>query len=154
MCPECIKKAITHAEENNRAVQQRIDDGLPMYTKEGVYGFVGPVGTYDHCEHQDSLSEVSEGDALSHTELQTFDGLDNRKEVLILLDKLGSDKRRAAFIESLIPSSLKGFAGCPMKVTGPCNTIAAYFMLVGTCNELGVSINTAAKRLEKEVAHS
>ena len=85
------------------------------------------------------------------SELDTFDGLDNRREVMILLSRLGSDQRRARFLESLIPLSLKGFAGCPMKVYGPCDPVRAYFMLVGVCNELGVSINEAAQRLEKEV---
>lgn len=84
-------------------------------------------------------------------ELRTFDGLDNRREIMILLQRLGSDKRRAAFLESLIPSSLKGFAGCPMKVRGNASPVSAYYMLVGICNELGVSINTAAAKLEKEV---
>ncbi len=83
-------------------------------------------------------------------ELKTFDGLDNRREVIYLLDQLGSDARRAQFIESLIPHSLK-FCGVPMKVQGHADTIAAYFMLVGVCNELGVSINEAAQLLEKEV---
>jgi hypothetical protein len=85
------------------------------------------------------------------TEIETFDGLDNRREVMILLERLGSDGRRAKFLESLIPSSLKGFAGCPMKVRGNCDPVAAYYMLVGVCNELGVSINEAARRLEKEI---
>lgn len=91
---------------------------------------------------------------MAKSELQTFDGLDNRREVMILLQRLGSDQRRARFLESLIPSSLKGFAGCPMKVTKRCDPISAYYMLVGVCNELGVSINTAAKKLEKVVSKS
>ena len=86
------------------------------------------------------------------SEIETFDGKDNRREIMILLQRLGSDQRRARFIESLIPSSLKGFAGCPMKVRGNCDAIAAYYMLVGVTNELGVSINEAARRLEKEVS--
>ncbi len=86
------------------------------------------------------------------TELDTFDGRDNRKEAIILLQRLGSDKRRARFLESLIPSSHKGFAGCPMRVRGNCGSVAAYFMLVGICNELGVSINEAARRLDKVVS--
>lgn len=86
------------------------------------------------------------------SELETFDGRDNRREVMILLERLGSDERRAEFIESLIPLSLKGFAGCPMKVQGPCNSVSAYFMLVGVCNELGVSINEMAQRLDKVVS--
>lgn len=88
------------------------------------------------------------------TELESFDGLDNRREIMILFQRLGSDTRRARFIESLIPSSLKGFAGCPMKVQGACDPMAAYFMLVGVCNELGVSINVAARKLDKEVSSS
>ena len=86
------------------------------------------------------------------TELESFDGLDNRREIMILFQRLGSDARRAKFLESLIPSSLKGFAGCPMKVTGGCDPIAAYYMLVGITNELGVSINEAARLLDKEVS--
>lgn len=86
------------------------------------------------------------------SELSTFDGLDNRREIMILLERLGSDRRRATFIESLIPHSLKGFAGCPMRVTGACDTVASYHMLISVCNELGVSINAAAKMLEAEVS--
>ena len=86
------------------------------------------------------------------SELETFDGLDNRREIMILLQRLGSDRRGAQFLESLIPSSLKGFAGCPMKVQGNCDPAAAYFMLVGVCNELGVSINQAARWLDKVVS--
>jgi hypothetical protein len=82
------------------------------------------------------------------SELETFDGLDNRREIMILLDRIGSDERRAKFLESLIPKSVKGFAGCPMKVQGPCDAVAAYFMFVGVCNEVGVPINEAARRLE------
>jgi hypothetical protein len=89
---------------------------------------------------------------MGNSELQTFDGLDNRREIMILLDRLGSDARRAKFLESLIPASLKGFADCPMKVRGPCDPVAAYFMLVGVCNELGVSINEAARRLDKTIS--
>jgi hypothetical protein len=85
------------------------------------------------------------------SEIEVFDGLDNRREILILLERLGSDMRRARFLESLIPISLKGFAGVPMTVQGNCDSVAAYFMLVGVCNELGVSINDAAQLLEKEV---
>lgn len=85
------------------------------------------------------------------SELETFDGLDNRREVMILLDRLGSDKYRARFLESLIPNSVKGFANCPMKVRGPCDPVMAYYMLVGICNELGVSINKAAGLLDETI---
>ena len=86
------------------------------------------------------------------SEIESFDGLDSRREIMILLQRLGSDNQRARFLESLIPSSLKGFAGCPMKVNGSCDPIAAYYMMVGITNELGVSINEAARRLDKEVS--
>lgn len=78
--------------------------------------------------------------------MKTFDGLDNRKEVMVLLQRLGSDRRRAQFLESLIPKRFHG-----IKVAGNCDPVAAYFMLVGVCNELGVSIDDAAKELERVV---
>jgi len=37
-------------------------------------------------------------------------------------------------------------------VEGNCDPAAAYFMMVSICNEIGVSINVAAHRLEKEVS--
>lgn len=91
---------------------------------------------------------------MTHSALQTFDGKDNRKEIMILLQRLGDDSARKEFIEGLIPHSLKGFAGCPMKVAGDCDPVTAYFLLVAVCNELGVDINTAAARLERQVAKS
>ena len=100
------------------------------------------------------MGQTVRGDCNVKTELDTFDGLDNRKEIMILLQRLGSDAERARFLESLIPSSLKGFAGCPMTVSGNCDSVVAYYMLVGVCNELGVSINEAARRLDEEVSHS
>lgn len=85
------------------------------------------------------------------SELESFDGRDNRMELMILLQRLGSGQRRARFLQSLIPHSRSGFSGIPMMVTGDCDPCAAYFMLVSICNELGVSINVAAQRLEAEV---
>ena len=85
---------------------------------------------------------------MAKSELESFDGLDSRREIMILLQRLGSDKRRARFLESLIPASAKGFADCPMTVKGPCDPVTAYYMLVGVTNELGVSINWAARRLD------
>lgn len=88
-----------------------------------------------------------------HADLKTFDGLDNRKEIMILLQKLGSDEKRANFIRSLLPHSLKdGLAKLPVTVSGACDPVAAYFMMVGMCNELGVSINMAARKLEAIVS--
>ena len=98
-------------------------------------------------------AECRSGD-VSKSELESFDGLDNRREIMILFQHLGSDRRRARFLESLIPNSLKGFAGCPMTVRGNCDPIAAYYMLVGITNELGVSINEAARLLDQEVSQN
>lgn len=85
------------------------------------------------------------------TELESFDGRDNRREIMVLLQRLGSDQRRAHFLESLVPLSLRGFAACPARIDGTCDPVAAYFILVGVCNEVGVSINEAARRLEEAV---
>lgn len=38
-----------------------------------------------------------------------------------------------------------------MKVTGRCDPVTAYHMLTSITNELGVSINEAARQLEAEV---
>lgn len=86
-----------------------------------------------------------------NSDLQTFDGLDNRRELMILLDRLGSDRARRAFLLGLVPLSLKGFAGIPARLEGPCNAVTAYNMLIGLCNEVGVPINEAAKRLDERV---
>lgn len=88
---------------------------------------------------------------MAKSELSTFDGKDNRKEIMKMLFQLPDDSKRAKFLQSLIPHSLNGFANKPLEVTGNCSPIAAYYMMVGMCNELGVNINYAASRLEKEV---
>jgi hypothetical protein len=85
------------------------------------------------------------------TELSTFDGLDNRREVMILLQRLGSDEARAAFLWSLIPLSRNGFANIRAEVRGSCDPVGAYFMLVSICNEVGVSIDNAAALLDERV---
>ena len=87
------------------------------------------------------------------SELDTFDGLDNRREVMILLQRLGSDQDRANFISKLLTRSKKqGFATCAVKVVN-CDPVSAYFMFVSCCNELGVSVNEGARLLEEEVRH-
>lgn len=85
------------------------------------------------------------------SEIDTFDGLDNRRELMILLQRLGSDERRAAFLTRLSVKSRAGFAACRFQVVNQCDPVSAYYMLVGCCNELGVSINDAAQLLEREV---
>lgn len=90
---------------------------------------------------------------MAKSELQVFDGLDNRKTLMELLGRLGSDQRRAEFLKSLMPSPARGLSGVPAMITGDCDTVAAYCMMLGICNELGVSINTAARKLEGAVRH-
>ena len=86
------------------------------------------------------------------SELETFDGLDNRRELMILLQRLGSDQARANFISKVVSLSSRGFAGTKATVTQHCDPVAAYFLLVDCCNSLGVSINAAARMLEREVS--
>lgn len=85
------------------------------------------------------------------SELDVFDGLDNRRELMILLDRLGSDHKRAAFLCSLVSKSRNGFANTQVQVVQYCDSVTAYYMMVSICNELGVSINVAAKRLDEAV---
>lgn len=85
------------------------------------------------------------------TELDTFDGRDNRKEIMSLLQKLGSDEKRASFLSSLTTRSQNGFANSQVQVVNHCDVVTAYFMFVSICNELGVSINEAARLLERQV---
>lgn len=84
-------------------------------------------------------------------EIETFDGLDNRKDILRMLERLGSDHHRAMFIKNLMPMSVMGFSQSPVQLSGPCSPIAAYFLMVNVCNSMGVSINSAVKKLEREV---
>lgn len=84
-------------------------------------------------------------------ELDVFDGLDNRRELMILLDRLGSDQRRAAFLCSVVSRSRNGFANTNVQVVKYCDSVTAYYMLVGICNELGVSISAAARQLDEVV---
>lgn len=85
------------------------------------------------------------------SELDTFDGLDNRREVMLLLDRLGTDQDRANFLSNLVKRSRCGFAGCQVRVVETCDPVAAYFMFISCCNELGVSVNEGARLLEQEV---
>lgn len=87
------------------------------------------------------------------SELETFDGLDNRKELMILLQRLGDDADRASFLCRLAKRSRNGFAKSPLQVVQSCDPVQAYYMLVSICNELGVSINEAAVLLESAVKH-
>lgn len=87
------------------------------------------------------------------SQLDTFDGLDNRRDLMIMLKRLGSNLARARFIRSLLPASGLAFAGMELQVDNPrdCDPVTAYFMLISVCNELGVPIDVAAHRLEANI---
>jgi hypothetical protein len=90
-------------------------------------------------------------------ELNRFDGLDNRKQIMNLFVRMGERvpeaiamERRASFLRSLIKESKNGFQERPMDVT-PCSAVQAYLLFVAITSALGVSIEQAAKKLERVV---
>lgn len=90
-------------------------------------------------------------------QFDTFDNLEDRRELFILFERLGAGlpeemqrKVRARFIESLIPASENGFDGRPLKAT-PCSANEAFMMFVHVCGCLGVPIRQAAEKLTEWV---
>lgn len=84
----------------------------------------------------------------------SFDGVDNRKEVRILFERMGKDfpepvamAMRAKFLESLIPESVSCFASKPLKVD-PCSASQAFALFVQITGVLGVPVEKAAKLLD------
>jgi len=89
---------------------------------------------------------------------KTFDGLDNRKEVMLLLGRLGEclpeekqARRRARFLHKLLALSQSGLSGCGMEIT-PCSLVDAYFAFLAITGTLGVPIAQAMCLLEKEIS--
>lgn len=87
----------------------------------------------------------------------SFDGRDNRRELMILFQKLGerlprplADERRADFLRKLVRLSGNGFASKMARIT-PCDPVAAYWMFGAITGCLGVSIDRAARLLDEEV---
>jgi hypothetical protein len=87
----------------------------------------------------------------------SFDGLDNRKALMAMIGRLGhgqpealAARTRAAFLRSLIPESVNGFAPRPLIVS-PCTVVECYHLLVAITGVLGVPIDVAARKLEAEV---
>ena len=80
------------------------------------------------------------------------DGLDHSREVQRLLAHLGqgphADRRRAAFLRSLLPSGDPWCAHLPALVA-PCDAVQAYFLLLQIIAVLGVPIKEAFDRLER-----
>lgn len=89
----------------------------------------------------------------------SFDGFDNRKEVMRLFVKMGDGlpeeiamKLRARFLQKMLSDSTNGFAQKAMIVT-PCSAVEAWHMFVAICGCLGVKIEEAAKKLEEAISH-
>lgn len=91
-----------------------------------------------------------------------FDGLDNRRTVMDLFQRLGGNEpehlkraRRAGFLTGLISLSDNGFGGLlsATRIT-PCSAGEAYFLFVAICGVLGVPIEEAAKLLEEVVRNT
>ncbi len=85
-----------------------------------------------------------------------FDGLDNRKDVLRMFQRIGhgdpeevAAAKRACFLSELMAGS-KTFGDKGGFVT-PCSATDAYLEFVAITGCLGVDVNEAAKRLEEVV---
>jgi hypothetical protein len=86
-----------------------------------------------------------------------FEGKDNRRELMNLFVRLGEGlpeiqarQRRAKFLQSLLGGSKNGFKD-KVAAIRPCSAAEAYGLFVAITGVLGVSIDTAARRLEKVV---
>ena len=89
----------------------------------------------------------------------SFDGLDNRRDVMHLFKRLGehlpphmANQKRAEFLQSLIKFSGNGFASRMIQMqAATCDTVGAYNAFVAITGVLGVEINAAARLLEEAV---
>jgi hypothetical protein len=92
-------------------------------------------------------------------QFDTFDTKDDRRELVILFQKLGEGlpesmarEVRAAWLESLIVQSKTGLKKAPLKVNpAMCHPVGAYEVFVQIVGVLGVSINDAAVQLDRFV---
>lgn len=94
-------------------------------------------------------------------QFQSFDGLDNRRELMILLQRLGqhlpeplANERRAQWLESLMAHSQGALNSKPIKLPFPerCDPVRAYQIIVAITGVLGVPIDKAARMLDREVS--
>ena len=92
----------------------------------------------------------------------TFDTLDDRRELFILMERLGKDlpeemakRKRAAFLQGLIPESCSAMAEqmqSRLRVNPEeCNPYGAYMLFVAITGILEVPIAIAAKLLDEAV---
>ena len=89
-------------------------------------------------------------------QFDTFDNVEDRRELVILFQKLGeglpeamANEVRAKFIEDLIPQSVSGLADAPLKADPKqCHPSGAYMLFVQVVGVLGVPIREAARKLD------
>jgi len=86
-----------------------------------------------------------------------FDALDNRRELMILFQRLGkhlpaplADQRRTEWLLGLIRRVEGPWQNHPFE-TGPCCAVEAYRLCVAICGVLGISIDVAARLLDETV---
>lgn len=87
----------------------------------------------------------------------SFDGLDNRREVLRMFERMGegvpddvASARRAEFLSGLMGMSRSPMAGLGLSAT-PATPTEAYYEFVAITGVMGVSIEEAAVKLEDMV---
>lgn len=89
-------------------------------------------------------------------QFDTFDNIADRRELVILFQRLGSGlpepmdcEVRQKFLEMLILLSMSGMDECPVKIdVNQCTAVGAYQLFVQIVGVLGVSIADAAKLLD------
>lgn len=90
-------------------------------------------------------------------QFDTFDTLEDRRELVILFQKLGeglpefkANEVRAKFLEDLIPMSVSGLAEKPLQADPlQCHPVGAYQLFVQIVGVLGVPISDAALKLDR-----
>lgn len=85
-------------------------------------------------------------------QFDTFDTLEDRRELVILFQRLGegprADALRAKWLESLIPKTWQ----VPSVNPASCHPVGAYYLFVQIVGVLGVPIRVAAAALDEYVA--
>ena len=92
-------------------------------------------------------------------QFDTFDNLEDRRELVILFERLGEGlpepmamEVRARFLESLIPHSVGALADKPLKANAAeCTPVGAYLLFVAITGILEVPIADAAQLLTNVV---
>jgi hypothetical protein len=90
-------------------------------------------------------------------QFDTFDTLDDRREIMTLFARLGdglpetqAGLRRARFLRSILPESVNGFKAATLRID-PCSAVEAYRLFGAITGCLGVPISVAAAKLTAAV---